>query len=165
MKKYILIGTLIVSSLTANDRISQLKAAIVRSDDQVVKQLLTQGALSAKDVYELCGWADDLIEERRLGGVTRGEDVSFVLGSTGLGVLVVGVIGYIAHDAKFINLLKLYYITTDKRAALCAVGCTALCLYGIKRGSYGVQRRLNKAYAIKDVLEQQLVLHRKEKPL
>ncbi len=165
MKKYIFISTLIVSSLAANDRISQLKAAIVRSDDQEVRQLLTQGTLSAKDVYELCGWADDLIEERRLGGVTIGEDVSFLLGGTGLGMLIVGVIGYFVYDEKFINLLKSYRITTDKRAALCAVGCTTLCLYGIKRGSWGVQRRLNKAYAIKDVLEQQLVLHRKEEPL
>ena len=139
---------------------------LCRSLFQVLrKQLLTQGALSVKDVYELCGWADDLIEERRLGGVTTGEGVSFLLGGTGLSMLIMGAIGYFVYDKQFISLLISYHITTDKRAALCAVGCTTLCLYGIKRGSWGVQRRLNKAYAIKDVLEQQLVLHRKEKPL
>ncbi len=162
MKKLLLASTLILSSLSANERVSQLKAAIVRSDDQAVTQLLTHRSLSAKEIYELCGWADDLIEERNLRAWTVGEEASCIAGYAGIVMLAMAAVGYRIHDEKFMNLLKRCNITTGTRAALSAGGCTLLCLYGIQRGGRAAQERLSKACAIKDVLEQQLVLFRKE---
>ncbi len=162
MMKSIIATALIGASLSANERLSQLKAAIVRSDDQAVQQLLQQGALAPKESSELCGWADDTIEERRLLDTTTGEALGFILGAAGLGMAAVAGLGYAVGDVNVRAVLKKMLITTDTRAALAVAGCTMLCYYGITSGSRGAKRRLNKALTIKDILEQQLVLYRKE---
>ena len=153
MKKCVLLSILVCPYLSATDKISQLKAAIVRSDADKVAQLVQQGSFDSEELAELRGWADDTIEERRIGAITTGELYITLTACAGFGTLVVSGLIYMQGDEPFRAGLKKIGLTTNFRAAIAALGVSALCYYGIQSGSRGSRKRLRDALTIKKLLE------------
>ncbi len=161
MKRVLLSSLMVTSILIGKESVNNLKSAIVRSDDHEVATLLKQHTCTAQELHELYGWAEDLIEERKLNYQTTGEAISSVSSSIGLGILAVASVMYLIDDTSRILARKIG-ITSGQRAAFAGLGCTLFFLYGIKKGGQGPTKRLTKALTIKDLLEEQLVLYRKE---
>jgi hypothetical protein len=59
MKILMVVSSLCMISLSANDRLNQLKSSIIRSDDKVVEMQLSKGYLSSSAVCELVVWSKD----------------------------------------------------------------------------------------------------------
>lgn len=149
-----------------HDYQEQLEAAIVQTNAPKVSRLLKRRTrTSVKNFNHLLGWANDIVEERRMLESTPGE-VTWVAAVSMLGLAAGGLGLYYYFDIHGFQTDVRATILGGKKGFFTMLGVAGLAgAYGLYKYWSGPRHRLSKAYGILFSLEDAVDALEKKKKL